>query len=162
MNRRSLFCLLTVCVLPGSLRPRSFPHGAPLTATGAFFALSVADLETSTRWYSETFDMSVVMRSPRQDGSAVTVLEGHGLMVELIQLDQAAPLGSVAPAVQGPLFVHGLAKAGVLVDDFPAALAALKEKNVAIAYGPFAARPGQKANAIIRDNAGNLIQIIGR
>ena len=48
------------------------------------------------------------------------------------------------------------------MDDFNATMEALREKNVAIAYGPFPERPDQKANVIIKDNAGNLIQILAR
>ena len=33
---------------------------------------------------------------------------------------------------------------------------------MSIAFGPFPARPNQRANMIVKDNAGNLIQIFGR
>ena len=55
------------------------------TSRGAFFALSVADLEASTRWYRDTLGLTVVMTMPRRDGMAVAALEGGGLLVELIE-----------------------------------------------------------------------------
>ncbi|HKE31186.1 MAG TPA: VOC family protein, partial [Candidatus Angelobacter sp.] len=132
-----------------------------LGATGAFFALYVADIEASTRWYSEKLGLKIVMQDPRRDKAAVTVLEGGGLIVELIQHDDAVPLSKAGGAKDNPL-VHGMFKAGVIVDDFDKALAMIKARNIPIAFGPFPARLNQRANAIIRDNAGNLIQVFGK
>jgi Glyoxalase/Bleomycin resistance protein/Dioxygenase superfamily len=70
----------------------------PFTVRGAFFALSVADLESSARWYSEKFGLKVVMQAPKTKTvrSAVIVLAGGGLLVELIQTDEAMPLSKAA------------------------------------------------------------------
>jgi catechol 2,3-dioxygenase-like lactoylglutathione lyase family enzyme len=135
--------------------------GLPLRTIGAFVAISVADLDASTRWYSEKLGLQVAKQEPKRDGAAVVVLEGGGLIVELIQLDAAQPLSKVAPAVTKPDLVHGISKAGVLVEDFEQALATLRAHKVEIAYGPFPARPGERANVIVRDNAGNLLQFFG-
>jgi catechol-2,3-dioxygenase len=97
-------------------------------ATGAYFALSVADLAASTRWYVEKLGLRVVMQLPGQNKTAVTVLEGGGLIVELIQHEDARPLSVVAPGTRDPLLVHSVFKVGV----------------------------------IVRDNAGNLIQLFAR
>ena len=128
---------------------------------GAFFALSVADLDASTRWYSEKLGLSVVMRPPKQDKSAVAVLEGGGLIVELLQRDDATSLRQAAPLATASYHVHGIFKAGVIVDDLNATLTALRARGVEIVMGPFPASKEQRANAIIRDNAGNLIQFFG-
>jgi hypothetical protein len=48
-----------------------------------------------SRWYSEKLGLKVVMRVPKTDKAAVTVLEGGGLIVELIQHDDALPLNNV-------------------------------------------------------------------
>lgn len=37
----------------------------------------------------------------------------------------------------------------------------LQKRNVEIAFGPYPARKNQRANVIIRDNGGNLIQLFG-
>jgi len=50
---------------------------------------------------------------------------------------------------------------GVIASDFEKTLSTLKERGADIAFGPFPARPGQRANVIVRDNAGNLIQFFG-
>ena len=135
---------------------------APISASGSFFALSVADLDASAKWYASTFDMKVALHPPKQNGNEVLVLQGRGLTVELIRSDAAVPIASLGPKTADAFAVHGFVKAGILVDDFSATMEALRAKNVAIAYGPFPERPDQKANVIIKDNAGNLIQIIAR
>jgi catechol 2,3-dioxygenase-like lactoylglutathione lyase family enzyme len=131
-------------------------------AAGAFMAFSVADLAASETWYAEKFGMRVLFRPPATDGMSVVVLEGGGLIVELLHNRAANPLRTVAPAVTHTTLVHGVFKAGVVVDDFDQTLATLRERGVQIAIGPFPARDGQRANVIVRDNSGNLIQFIGK
>ena len=126
-----------------------------LAVRGAFFALSVADLEASARWYSEKPGLEVVMSPPPAGGVAVRVLGGGGLTVELIQQEGAAPC-----AGSNPTLCLGPFKVGVLVKDLGKTLKELAARGVSPAFGPFPAQPSQPANAIIRDNAGNLIQII--
>ena len=53
-------------------------------------------------------------------------------------------------------------KAGVIVTDFDKTLAILKARYVSIAFGPFPARPNQRANVIISDDTGNMIQFLGQ
>jgi hypothetical protein len=134
----------------------------PFSAAGAFFALSVADIEASTKWYSEKLDLKIINQVPKNNNVAVTVLEGGGLIVELIQHDDALPLSEACPSVKDNLLVHGIFKAGVIVNNFDKTLAKLKARNVEIAFGPFPAGPNQRANFIIKDNAGNLIQFFGK
>jgi len=133
----------------------------PFTTRGAFFALSVPDIEASTRWYSEKFGLSVVMRVPKTNGAAVTALEGGGLIVELMQRDDAMPLRAAAPSIGQNYRIHGFVKAGLIVDDFDKTVRDLRARGVEIAIGPFAATAEQRANVIVRDNAGNLIQFFG-
>jgi catechol 2,3-dioxygenase-like lactoylglutathione lyase family enzyme len=150
--------LASCLAAPGGLRA---PVAPALSASGAFFALSVADLDASTAWYERAFGLAVVMRTPPANGASAVVLEGGGLIVELIHQDRAVPLASAAPGTSDRLLVHGLVKAGAIIADFDATLAWLRERHVTIAFGPFPARAGQRANVIIRDNSGNLIQLFG-
>lgn len=132
------------------------------SATGAFFALSVADVDSSAEWYSEKLGLEVVMEVPEGNGQpGVVVLEGGGLIVELIEHAQARSLSSLEPAMNEAQLVHGIFKVGIVVEDFEETMARLRERGVEIAYGPFSEREDQRANVLIRDNAGNLIQIFG-
>jgi len=110
-----------------------------------------------SQWYADKFGMHVTLDAPRTNGAKATVLEGDGLIVELIQHDSAKP----RPTADAVL-LHGLMKAGIIVEDFDKTVASLRAAKVAFAFGPFPARTGQSANAIIRDPEGNLIQIFGR
>ncbi len=137
---------------------------AILVTSGTFFGLSVDDMEASTRWYREKLGLLVIMQAARTDEtrSAATVLQGGGLTVELVKHDEAVPLRNFLPAPRGSLYVHGIFKVGVVVEDFDATIAALRAREVAIPIGPFPKRGDQPANAMIRDNAGNYIQIFGK
>ncbi len=53
-------------------------------------------------------------------------------------------------------------KVGVVVDDFDATIATSRTRGIAIPVGQFPKRGDQPANAMIRDNAGNYIQIFGK
>jgi catechol 2,3-dioxygenase-like lactoylglutathione lyase family enzyme len=153
---------LSLPALLSAQAPGSGREAPALVTSGAFFALFVPDLEASSRWYFEKLGLEIVMRVPRTDKAAVTVLEGGGLIVELIQHEDALPLSRAVPAAKDRLMIHGLFKAGVIVDEFDQALELLRARGVEFAMGPFPARPGQRANVIIKDNAGNLIQIFGK
>lgn len=160
MNR-ALTCAIVGLTSLTSARLAFAQTPPAFTTQGAFFALSVADLDASTKWYQDKLGMSVVMHPPKQDGAAVTVLEGGGLIVELLQRDDAVPLRQAAPGVDANYRVHGFFKAGVIVDDFDKTLATLKARAVEIAIGPFPSTATQRANVIVRDNVGNLIQFFG-
>jgi catechol 2,3-dioxygenase-like lactoylglutathione lyase family enzyme len=152
---------LAASVMGRSAAPPTQQPTPAFSAKGAFFALSVADLDATAKWYAEKFGMTVVMRPPKQDKSAVAVLEGGGLTVELLQRDDAVPLTKAAPSATANYQVHGFFKAGVIVDDFDKTLATLRQRGVSVAMGPFPASDTQRANVIVRDNAGNLIQFFG-
>lgn len=151
------FWLVLGLVSPMAVRAQSTPPAppAPGMVAGSFFALSVPDLDASTKWYTETLGLQVVMQVPRQNKTAVTVLEGGGLIVELIQHDDARPSGD-------PLLVHGVFKVGIVVEDYAGLLELLRVRRVEIALGPFPARDGQRPNLIVRDNAGNLLQFFAK
>ncbi len=148
-----------VLLLPSAARAQTSP-GA-VGASGSFFALSVGDLEASTRWYTEKLGLHVVMRAPAANGVAVTVLEADGLLVELVHNDNARGLNSTGTRSE-PSLTHGYFKVGFLVGDLDATLALLRSRGVRVAVGPYPATATQRANAIIEDNAGNLIQLFGR
>jgi catechol 2,3-dioxygenase-like lactoylglutathione lyase family enzyme len=134
----------------------------PFQTTGAFFALSVPDVTASAKWYREKLGMKVILEPPRSADASVVVLEGGGLIVELLQHNEAKPLRSIAPNAGENFKVHGFFKAGVIVEDFDRTIAAFRARGITIAIGPFPKSATQRANAIIRDNDGNLIQFFGK
>ena len=102
------------------------------------------------------------MQPPTANGVSVVVLRGNGLTVELIHQDKGVSLRRCAPTIDDRTLLHGIVKAGVIVDDLDATVAFLRARNVPIAFGPFPATTEQPANLIIADNEGNLIQFVDR
>ena len=113
------------------------------------------------RWWSEKMALQVVMRPPKVEKSTAVILEGGGLIVELVHHEEAVPLATAAPSITRNYLVHGVFKAGVVVDDFDRTIERLRSRGIPIAMGPFPGTADQRANAIIRDNAGNYIQFFG-
>ena len=157
---RAALCLALLMVCPPVVDAQA--ADPPFTANGAFIALSVPDVAASARWYREKLGLRIILEPPKAGEATAVILEGGGLLVELIQHDAAKPLGTVAPGVRGSLYVHGYFKAGLIVEDFDRTIAAIRARGIEIAFGPYPKSATQRANAIIRDNAGNLIQFLGR
>jgi catechol 2,3-dioxygenase-like lactoylglutathione lyase family enzyme len=124
-------------------------------ALGAFFALVVPNIDASAQWYREKLGLKTAMSITRQGRFAFTTLEGDNLIVELIQDAQAVGKKEEPP-------VHGISKVGVIVADFDKTVEALRARGVEIVAGPFPKRPDMRANVVVKDNAGNLIQFFGK
>ena len=159
MGRTLLSWTITVGLVASPVAPQDVP---PFQTSGAFFALSVPDVNASATWYREKLGLTVILEPPRAAEASVVVLEGGGLIVELLQHNEAKPLRAIAPNAGENFKVHGFFKAGVIVDDFDWTIAAFRARGITIAIGPFPKSATQRANAIIRDNAGNLIQVFGK
>ena len=144
-------CASAVLAAPSQAKDHNLPFKP---VTGAFFAMSVPNMAQSVEWYSEKLGLSVTFQTA-SGGLEVTVLEGGGLVVELLR-DPAA-----RPGPSRPESLYGVYKAGFMVKDFDGTVEELRARGVAIAFGPFPASSQQRANLLIRDNAGNLIQIFG-
>lgn len=157
MHFSRLTLAAALLVGPSPARAQVAGTAGPLAgATGAFIALSVPDLEASARWYTERLGLRRVMTIPGAGPIAGgAALEGDGIFVELLQRTDAKP--GPAPAE----LTHGIAKAGILVADFDRTVAALKARGVIFFAGPYPARPGQRANVMFKDNAGNMLQVLG-
>jgi catechol 2,3-dioxygenase-like lactoylglutathione lyase family enzyme len=155
---RPAFIVFLLALCPASTIAESPVAPPPFRTTGAFFALSVPDLEASRDWYMEKLGLAVVLEPPPYQDIRTLVLEGGGLTVELIHSRSAQP----TPGGGDPTQRHGFFKAGVFVGDLDHTLARLRERGVSVAFGPFPSKDGQPANVAIRDNAGNLIQFFGR
>lgn len=142
-----VLALALISATTASATPRTTPFKS---AGGAFFAISVPNMAESVRWYSQTLGLTVTMEIPGTP--AVTVMEGDGVMVEILHDPFARPASTQQ---------HGMFKGGFTVKHFAATLDSLRARGATFAFGPYPAQGGQRANVILRDNAGNLIQIFG-
>lgn len=76
------------------------------------------------------------------------------------QPDAGPALRTAAPTVTGPLGIHDTFKVGMIVAGYERAIATPRPRGISFAMGPFPAREGSAANAILRDNEGNPLQVI--
>ena len=162
---RTIVCLWLALLLGAPPRQEvasPVQHGV-LRTTGAFFALSVADLDASATWYREKLGLEVVLRTPSGADPSVVVLEGGGLIVELVHHVDAVALDRAGAhaAAKGRDSMHGYFKAGAIIEDFDKTVAVLRQRGVEIFLGPFPRTREQRANVLIKDDAGNLIQLFG-
>jgi catechol 2,3-dioxygenase-like lactoylglutathione lyase family enzyme len=123
-----------------------------LAVRGAILTFSVPDLDASAKWYTETLGLRIVHMYPRNKAvhARAALFQGGGLVVELVQEDDAVDLG--------PQPRRGLAKAGLVVGNFDTMVATLRARGVEFA-SVYPRRVDQPANVTIRDNAGNLIAL---
>ena len=154
--RRYVILALLVSPLATAVAQSSAPRDSMRTA-GAFAGISVSDLEASTRWYVEKLGLRVTFDPPAQGGVKARVLEGSGIIIELLKHPEASTQGDPASFRR-----HGIFKVGFVVEGYDHLLTTLRQRQVPIALGPFPARADQRANFIIRDNAGNMLQFFGK
>ena len=91
----ALTLLLALPIALQAQSPNDVSAPAAFTTTGAFFSLSVSDLDASVKWYMEKLGLKVVQRLPKVDKASLAILSGGGLIVELVHNDDArgdAPL----------------------------------------------------------------------
>jgi Glyoxalase/Bleomycin resistance protein/Dioxygenase superfamily len=128
-----------------------------------FLAISVADLDASTKWYTQSFALSTTRDLPSTDGSVRTrILSSPEFVIELSQHASAKPLRDYAGAPTPTFLVHGFFKAGVFVDDLDRAVAQLTARGV---KGIGAAQADESLGlrwVLFRDNGGNFLQLLER
>jgi catechol 2,3-dioxygenase-like lactoylglutathione lyase family enzyme len=123
-----------------------------------FFALSVPDLEASTKWYTDAFGLEAT-KLPGGEKARVALLRGRGLLIELVELAEAADLEERVPGLKGRYEVHGLFKAGFFVKDLDAEIARLRAKGVRFKGSLFEDPVARARSILVLDNDGNIIQL---
>lgn len=155
--RSLVLCALLFPAVAMTQAPRAAIEPPFKAVAGTLVAISVASLDSSSRWYQDKLGLEVIMNVPKTaERNGTIVLEGNGLLVELQEHAGAAPVNHSPSARQG------IFKYGVFVEDYDATLAAIRARNIPIVIGPFPKRTDQPANFIIRDNSGTYIQFLGR
>jgi catechol-2,3-dioxygenase len=151
--------LAAALLFPYALAAQARPAVAPpfKAVVGTLVAISVASLDSSSRWYQDKLGLTVIMNVPKTaERNGTIVLQGNGLLVELQEHTGAAAVNHSPSARQG------IFKYGVVVEDYDATLAAIRARNIPIVIGPFPKRADQPANFMIRDNSGTYIQFLGK
>jgi catechol 2,3-dioxygenase-like lactoylglutathione lyase family enzyme len=135
----------------------------PTTVDGAFFALSVANVDEVSRWYQENLGLRVISKGEAPNKIArFAILEGNGVLIEIIQHSKAQTRKSAAPTVTDAVQIHGIFKLGLLVGDIDAVYTGLKKRQVAVAYDLMRAKDVPMRSFAVRDPEGNLVQFFGK
>ena len=149
------FLLLFSCL--GSAADQSPAAFQP--ANGSFFAISVPNVELSSRWYQEKLGFKVVKRSQSPDGlSRAIIVRLQDAVVEIVQHhDSTAPL-KLLPGMKGPHLIQGVFKVGFFVNDAEDLYARLKKQKFEFIGGLFEDKEMRLKSFLIKDNNGNILQ----
>jgi methylmalonyl-CoA/ethylmalonyl-CoA epimerase len=121
--------------------------------------ISVPDLEASMAWYRDMLGFSIEKRQTLDVVPSKIAFLKHGdFYIELFQIEGASPLPEDRRHPNRDICTHGTKHIAFAVDDVPKFVDALKKRGVDIAMDVNIMEG--KAMAFIRDNAGNLIEII--
>lgn len=121
--------------------------------------ISVPDLEASIAWYREMLGFSLEKRVNIEAIPARIAFMKHGdFRIELFEVERAEPLPEDRRYPDKDLHTHGTKHIALAVQDVPKFVGSLKKRGVDIAMDVNAVE--NRAMAFIRDNAGNLIEIV--
>lgn len=135
------------------------PYGRAL---GAFFALSVADVNATAAWYRDNLGFHVLRQGEAPNGIAkFALLEAEGTILELIAHRDAQPRSVAAPGFSEAHKLHGIFKVGLNVTELDKVYRALKDRGIPIAYDLMPARDVPLRSFSVRDAEGNLVQFFG-
>src|SRR5689334_16485568 len=75
---------------------------------GSFFALSVADVESLSTWYRDKFGLRIISQGEAPNKIAkFAILQGNGLLIELLQHRDGKPRSIAAPATKNAYEIQG-------------------------------------------------------
>ena len=121
------------------------------------FAISVADLEETIKWYSDIFGFTVVNRSEIPGaGIRVAHMQGTGFLLEVFEAPGSAPLPEDRKVPNRDLMTQGNKHMSFGVPDGRKAKEELEALGVEVAM---VAEVDDTYGVFIRDNTGNLIEI---
>ncbi|MBP1626963.1 MAG: hypothetical protein H6Q00_1438 [Holophagaceae bacterium] len=121
--------------------------------------ISVADMEASIAWYERMFGYQVVSDAyVPQLPARIVFMELGDWSIELFHVDGSASLPNDRRIPNLDIRTHGTKHVAYLVDDIVSLMDDLKAKGVDVAMDIFP-MAGDKV-AFIRDNTGNLIELI--
>ncbi len=125
-----------------------------------FTAIIVNDIEASIDWYTSILGFEVINRfSSEERGFKQSNLDRNGILIELIELNQAVNPEDVIPNYTNKTRLIGLYKAGFQVQAFENWASHLEKSEVEF-YGNTVINPiSGKKMLIILDPDGNRIQI---
>lgn len=121
--------------------------------------ISVPELEASITWYRDMLGFSIEKHLTIEAIPARVAFMKHGdFFIELFEMEGAAPLPEDRRYPNRDIRAHGIKHLAFAVQDVHEFINAMKKRGVDIAMD--VKMMENKAMAFIRDNAGNLIEIV--
>lgn len=154
-------------IFPTSARAMSMAFGrgddpvAPVRGLRPYLiGISVGDLETSMRWYSENLGFRVESGPVRPGARAgFAVLEQDGFRLELVEMADSLPRAEAAPVRGSAVSLRGVFKLAFLVDDVDASHAALRARGVRVRMAPADSSETGMRFCLVEDPDGNVVQL---
>ena len=145
----TILVMITVARTTESVAQESAAPWVPIVGGPQYFAVLVADADTSAAWYCKAFGLRELDRSNAEDGSwQIVNLRNDDLFVEIIRDDRAKSVVSA----------RGFAKVGFQVPDVDTVAIVVSratgERPRVLEFPPHGVRLIQ-----IRDPDGNIIQL---
>jgi hypothetical protein len=139
---------------PGSASP-------PVNLSGPqFFALSVADLDESVRWYQTNFGLGIAKTINSPDGNVrIAILRSEDLLIELLQHKESVPARNCNPKPADGYLIQGVFKVGFYVKNLDRIIKELKTRKVEFDTDLIESKDLKMKFVLIRDNSGNTLQI---
>ena len=124
-------------------------------ANGAFFAISVRNLDAAVAWYTAHLDFTVDSTADNEQRRGA-LLSRPGVLVELAEFRDAAQRHPRLESHE----LHGIFKLGFVTGELDATFAALQRSGIELFFPIVATGDGLRTFAI-RDMDGNIIQFFG-
>jgi catechol 2,3-dioxygenase-like lactoylglutathione lyase family enzyme len=135
--------------------------------SGAFIALSVADLDKTVAWYRdelgfEVFDQGTAPNRPADQPIRFALLKTGDTLLEVLQFSGSKPRLEAAPFAKDSVQIQGFFKSGFVVEDIDAIYRRLQGRKVPFAYELGQPRNNPYRSFGVRDPEGNLLQFFGK
>ena len=171
--RRSISLVVQILIVAGAvtsvevmlgLKARAEGQSALATARPYLVSLSVANLDTSVRWYRDMLGFRETRRQNVPDSSLrISFLELNGFRRELIEFKDSvssAAIRSKFPAVDDQAKVQGFGKLAFAVTNVGEVAASLKNKKVKFVREVTQDKDTGEIWFIIEDADGNWLQFL--
>lgn len=123
--------------------------------------LSVANLDESIQWYQEKLGFTFEWRKAFPPIKVeIAFLEMNGFRIELFQHTETIALEEARKSPLSDLQLQGTKHVCFYVENLAGLIEGYKQNGVDVVMGPVESPPKDAMMAFIRDNTGNLIEII--
>jgi methylmalonyl-CoA/ethylmalonyl-CoA epimerase len=135
---------------------------APLSSLKSHHvALSVSNFEETIQWYQEKLGFKVgVRRKLPQLSTQQAFLELNGFSIEIFARQNSVRTQLPPATVPDDLLVQGYKHIALVVDDLDAAAAEFKRRKIEFLWEPRVDKDLRLKLCFIKDNNGNLIEIV--